>query len=132
MANRLRTNLALNGLTKRVEIAEVALGATDGVAELNLVDSSLGRSSLCSVESVRSVPVTVRPLVQYLWEQSKEFDAFVIEIDVKGCEYEVLIPFLSAVSRESIPNAVLLETHHAMVVRGRGGRIAAAGLRALL
>ena len=113
MANRLRTNLALNGLTESVEIAEVALGPTNGEAELNLVERNLGRSSLRSVESARSVPVTVQPLVRYLSEQSKEYEAFVIKIDVEGFEDEVLVPFLSAIPKKSIPNAILLETQNA-------------------
>ena len=109
MANRLRVNLTLNGLTESVEIAEVALGE----AELNLVDRNLGRSSLHTVESARSVPVTVRPLVQYLSQGWNEYEAFVIKIDVEGFEDEVLVPFLSAIPRKSAPNAILLETQNA-------------------
>ena len=43
MAARLRTNLALNGLTESVHVVEVALGAQDGEAPLNLVERNLGR-----------------------------------------------------------------------------------------
>ena len=110
MVDRLRMNLALNGLTESVEVAEVALGEADGEAELNLVDSNLGRSSLHAVESVRSVPVTVRPLVHYLSQRRDEYEAFVIKIDVEGFEDEVLVPFLSAIPKKSAPDAILLET----------------------
>ena len=113
MANRLRTNLALNSLTDSVEVAEVALGATDGQAKLNLVDSNLGRSTVRTIQSVRSVPVTVRPLAHYLPGQSRAYETFVIKIDVEGVEDEVLVPFLRAVPGWSIPNAILLETQNA-------------------
>ena len=113
MANRLRTNLAQNGLLESVEIAEVALGATDGEADLNLVDRNLGQSSLRLVESVKSVPVTIRPLIGYFSQQSKGYEAFVVKIDVEGFEDEVLVPFLRAIPKKSMPNAVLLETHNA-------------------
>ena len=117
MADRLRTNLALNGLLGNVEIEEVALGATDGGAELNLVDRNLGQSSLRPLESVKSVPVTIRPLVGYFVKQSNGYEAFVVNVDVEGFEDEVLIPFLSAIPWESMPNAILLETHNAALWR---------------
>ena len=92
---------------------EVALGATNDDVELNLVDRNLGRSSLRSVESVRSVPVTVRPLDEYLSQPWNEYEAFVIKIDVEGFEDEVLVPFLNAIPRRSTPSAILLETQNA-------------------
>ena len=113
MADRLRTNLALNGLTELVEIVDVALGATDGEAALHLVDRNLGRSSLRLVKSVRSIPVTVRPLVRYLPDQLQRYEAFIIKIDVEGFEDEVLVPFLTVTPAEGVPDAILVETQNA-------------------
>ena len=113
MVDRLRTNLALNGLTESVHIADVALGATDGEAKLNVVARNLGRSSLRMVESVKSVTVPVRPLVRYVPEHSIGYEAFVIKIDVEGFEDEVLIPFLHVVSGTRVPDAILVETSSA-------------------
>ena len=113
MADRLRTNLALNGLMERVEVAEIALGAGDGEAQLHLGENNLGRSSLRLVESNRSIPVTVQPLVRYLPDQLRSYEMFVIKIDVESFEDEVLVPFLSVTPDEGIPDAILMETHSA-------------------
>ena len=113
MAHRLRRNLSLNGLTEKVELAEVAVGATDGEAALHLGERNLGQSSLRSVKSVRSIPVTVRPLARYLPEQGHRYETFVIKIDVEGYEDEVLVPFLTATPTERMPDAILIETHSA-------------------
>ena len=113
MADRLKTNLALNGLTERVEIVGAALGATDGEATLHLVDRNLGRSSLRLVKSVRSILVTVRPLVRYLPDQLQRYETFIIKIDIESFEDEVLIPFFTATPAEGVPDAILIETHGA-------------------
>ena len=112
MAERLRTNLDLNGLTEKVEVAEVALGESNGEASLHLVESNLGQSSLRAVDSVKSISVAVRPLVHYLPDQSQLYDIFVIKVDVEGFEDQVLVPFLTAVPPKSIPDAILLETRN--------------------
>ena len=111
MVERLRTNLELNGLTEKVEVEEIALGEYDGDAALHLVESNLGESSLRAVDSVRFIPVAVRPLVHYLPDQSQFYDIFIIKIDVEGFEDQILVPFLTAVPAKSVPDAILLETH---------------------
>lgn len=112
MVERLRANLALNGLTERVEVADVALGVQDCVATLNLVERSLGQSSLRNVKSTKSISVAVRPLVRYMPEETRRYEVFVIKIDVEGLEDEVLIPFLSTIPHELMPDAILVETLH--------------------
>ena len=113
MAARLRRNLVLNNLSDKVQIEEVALGRTDGVAVLNLGRLNLGESSLLSVESNRAIPVTVCPLSRYLPEQRESYETFVIKLDVEGLEDDVLIPFLMTVSPKNMPDAILVETSHA-------------------
>ena len=110
MAARLRTNLALNGLTDSVHVLEVALGAQDGDAPLNLVERNLGRSSLRPVDSINAIPVAVRLLAPYLPEHSHRYETFIVKIDVEGYEDEVLIPFLTTIPGECMPDAILLET----------------------
>lgn len=112
IVERLRTNLALNGLTENVVVAEVALGKHDGEATLNLVDRNLGQSSLRTIKSAKSISVAVRPLVHYLPKQSRCYDIFVIKVDVEGFEDEVLAPFLSTTPSNCLPDAILVETHH--------------------
>ena len=97
MAARLRTNLALNGLTESVHVVEVALGAQDGEAPLNLVERNLGRSSLRPVDSIIAIPVAVRLLAPYLPEHSHRYETFIVKIDVEGYEDEVLVPFLTTI-----------------------------------
>ena len=112
LAQRLRTNLDLNGLTEKVEVEEVALGECDGDAALYLVESNLGESSLRAADSTKFISVAVRPLVHYLPDQSQLYDIFIIKIDVEGFEDRILVPFLTAVPAKSVPDAILLETHN--------------------
>lgn len=112
MAERLRSNLQLNGLTNRVEVVAVALGERDGNALLHLVGGNLGQSSLRVVDSVGVVSVAVRLLGHYLPEQSQRYDSFIIKIDVERAEDQVLVPFLTAIPEDSMPDAILIETHN--------------------
>ena len=112
LAARLRTNLALNGLTESVDVVEVAIGAQDGEAPLNLVERNLGRATLRPIDSVSSMPVAVRLLAQYLPEHSHRYETFIVKIDVEGYEDEVLVPFLTTIPGECMPDAILLETDH--------------------
>ena len=94
MANRLRINLELNGLARDVELEEVAVGSTEGIAYLHLRARNLGQSSLVWIKNTRKIPVAVRPLAYYLPEKNRSYDVFVVKIDVEGYEDKVLIPFL--------------------------------------
>ena len=117
MSERLRTNLSLNGLRHRVEVAEVALGATDGNATLHLVERNLGQSSLRLSDSARSIPVAVRRLEHFLPDHRQRFETFVIKIDIEGLEDEVLVPFLTSNPAPRMPDAILMETDNADVWR---------------
>ena len=110
MATRLKANLELNDLSDRVEHEEVAVGRNESVANLHLENLNLGASSLLSVESGNTIPVTVRPLTHYVPEQMTNYETFIIKIDAEGFEDEVLIPFFNAASPTSKPDAILMET----------------------
>ena len=112
MAERLRSNLELNGLTNRVEVVEVALGERDDHAALHLVGGNLGQSSLRAVDAEGVVSVAVRSLAHYLPEQSQRYESFLVKIDVEGAEDQVLVPFLTAIPENSMPDAILIETHN--------------------
>ena len=112
MAARLRTNLALNRLTDSVDVVEVAIGAQDGEAPRNLVERNLGRATLRPIDSISSMPVAVRRLAQYLPEHSHRYETVVVKIDVEGYEDEVLVPFLTTIPGECMPDAILLKTDH--------------------
>ena len=100
-------------MSDSVEIEEVAVGGTDGVLNLHLGKLNLGESSLLSVESSEAIPVAVRPLAHYLPEQGRDYEIFVIKIDVEGLEDMVLVPFLDTTSPRNMPDAILMETSHA-------------------
>ena len=112
MAERLRSNLELNGLTSRVEVVEVALGERAGDTVLHLVEGNLGQSTLRTIDSKGIVTVSVRPLVHYLPVVSQRYETFIIKIDVEGFEDQVLVPFLTAIPEGSMPDTILLETHN--------------------
>ena len=113
MANRLRTNLELNGLTDRVEIEQVAVGTSIEKGYLRLDKFNLGQSSLSSDESANAIPVAVRPLAPYLLDNGRSYHVFVVKVDVEGHEDRVLVPFLTFSGSERMPDAILLETDHA-------------------
>ena len=113
MADRLRKNLELNHLSDIVDIIEVAVGNCCDAGYLRLVERNYGQASVVSVESDDTMPINVRPLVQYLPEDCAQYQVFVVKIDVEGFEDKVLIPFFEACSCERIPDVILAETHHA-------------------
>lgn len=112
MAERLRSNLELNGLTNRVEVVEVALGETAGDAVLHLVEGNLGQSSLRDIDAKCVVNVAVRPLAHYLPVPSQRYETFIIKIDVEGFEDRILVPFLTTIPKGRMPDAILVETHN--------------------
>ena len=59
-----------------------------------------------------STLVPVRSLAAYLPEQPSNFDIFVVKIDAEGYEDRALVPFLTSIKRENMPDAILMETRH--------------------
>ena len=114
MAQRLRTNLALNGLAEQVEVVEVALAAKRSDTVLHLHGENLGASSIRPPRTTRSaatIPVVTRPLCDFLPPaDARGFEIFVLKVDVEGYEDEVVAPFLEDVPPEALPDAILMET----------------------
>ena len=114
MAQRLRTNLALNGLTDRVQVEQVALAAAAGDAVLHLDAYNLGASSLHHRQGAGlpgTIPVVTRRLADFLPPATDwPYDTFVVKADIEGYEDAVFAPFLAAVPPKFLPDAILLET----------------------
>lgn len=112
MAARLRRNLALNGLDRRVELQEVALGARDGNADLWIRARNLGLSSLrpSSYASATATHVPVRQLVSFLPPSEHSYEVFIIKCDIEGFEDQALGPFLESAAEDCLPDAILAET----------------------
>lgn len=111
MANRLKTNLALNGMDDLICIEQVALGDKVGEATLHLDHQNLGQSSLVgsNPRETQGIKVPVKPVTDLLEGMAVE-DLFVIKIDVEGFEDRVLLPFFETTPR--LPDVLLMETNH--------------------
>jgi FkbM family methyltransferase len=90
-AEKLRSNLALNGLTN-VEVVEEAVGESTGFAELQLANDS-AYASLVNVKQRRATGDTLRvPIVTLdeIWKKRHRPRVSVCKIDVEGAELLVL------------------------------------------
>lgn len=100
--DRLRENIALNGVGDRVQVVPAALGAAEGIAELELADerAGVGRHRIRDGGDV-AVPV----------RRGDDLDApapDVIKIDVEGGEREVLAGMPDALAHARF---VVVEVH---------------------
>lgn len=112
LANRVRENLQLNGLLSRVSIEEIALGNDVEETNFYLQDTNLGGSSLHRKPSRRTIRVPVKPLSDYLPNFEFDYEVFIIKIDVEGYEDQILVPFLSELTRDRRPDVILTEINH--------------------
>ena len=112
LADRLRENLQINNLLNDVIVEVVALGSKTEEAALHLSETNLGASSLHPISSERSINISIKPLSQFLHDTDSNFQIFVIKIDVEGFEDEVLIPFLSTIPQDRLPDAIMMEVNH--------------------
>ncbi len=86
MADQLRRNLAVNKLSHRVKLAEVALGRKKGAGTLNMPSGNMGQGSFRDIEiKRRSFDGDILPLAGFLPEAVTK-RPFVIKIDVEGFE----------------------------------------------
>ncbi len=111
MAQRLRRNLALNGMERRVDVHQIALSSGRGTMTLTLHWRNLGQSSLEHLpkgkRAHRQVEVEVRPLADFLVRG--EHERIVVKIDVERHEDKVLGPMLEGGTDPDMADAVLLE-----------------------
>jgi len=131
MANRLKTNIALNDMEDLIHVEQVALGDKTGEATLHLDYQNLGQSSLVdsNPRETQGITVPVVPLTDLLSGMNDE-DLFVIKIDVEGFEDRVLLPFFESTPR--LPDFLLMETNHAEDWGGDVlGRLADLGYKAV-
>jgi len=111
-ANRLRTNIKLNGFN--IEVAQTAVADYDGVLELAVDTKNIGASTVRTGRRVRGlrqsiiVPVcTLNRLVERHGFQ--RIDA--MKIDIEGAEERALLSFLATAPRNLWPNLILFEPH---------------------
>lgn len=108
-AQRLARTCRILGLP--VDVIEAALSEADGIADLRVVSSNIGRST---VETLNSLQGTVNEDIAIFKVPMKTLDSFdlspvgFIKIDVEGHELKVLMGATSTLTRER-PN-LLIET----------------------
>ena len=108
---RLRFNVALNGVGDRVKILPIALGH-EGTRPLFLHAADLGNASLLrqtGAVPIQSVPL--RPLAKILQAQRVARVAG-LKIDIEGMEDRALIPFFQRSLRYVWPACIVIETLH--------------------
>ena len=110
MLGRLRYNVSINGLEKKITVLPIGIGS-EGVAELYFNDRSLDCASLLkdpAAPTTRSVPVSVRPLLDVLAElQIPRIGA--LKIDIEGMEDRALAPFFRNAPETLWPDCIVIE-----------------------
>ena len=106
---RLNDNIALNNLSSKIKVHDVAVGAQKGVAQLTIADSDFGSSSIvdCSVGR-QHISVTTLPLLEILKTEAVG-TASIIKIDIEGMEDRALFPYFEAIKPENYPKLIVME-----------------------
>ena len=106
---RLRDNIALNQLSSKIAVHEVAVGATQGVADLVIAENDFGSSSIVNkAVGTRHITVQVMPLVGILEKEGAKM-ADVIKIDIEGMEDRALFPFFETIKPKHYPKLIIME-----------------------
>jgi FkbM family methyltransferase len=107
---RLRRNIELNALGDRVAAHRLALGATEGEAELWVrPGAGEGRHSLASAEGSRgSIRVPVATMAEFARSSGEPPD--LLKIDVEGAEGQVLAG-MAALLPDRRPRELFIEIH---------------------
>lgn len=109
-ATRLKDNAALNGLERRIEVHELAIGTGKGVAKLFVAGKEgCGLHSLVNSRE-GSIPITVPVLA--LDDAANEIGVLpnVVKVDVEGAEFEVLKGMQDLLRRGAVRD-LFLEFH---------------------
>ena len=106
---RLNDNIALNDLSSKITVYDVAVGAEKGVGKLTIADSDFGSSSVVD-HSVGSnhISVPILPLFEILKKEAVA-TASVIKIDIEGMEDRALFPYFEAIKPERFPKLIVME-----------------------
>lgn len=107
---RLRYNLSINGLEEKTTVLPLGIG-TEGTAQLYFSARSLDCASLLKnlvAEGARSVPVSVRPLLDVLLDLQIERIGG-LKIDIEGTEDRALKPFFRDAPKTLWPDCIVIE-----------------------
>ena len=105
---RLKFNVALNGLESRVIVAPVGVADAEGSFDLTLDDSNLGGSSLVETRGARKISIACHTLLALAGKHGLEkIDA--LKIDIEGAEDKALAPFFKDAPEALHPRLLILE-----------------------
>ena len=105
---RLYDNIALNSLSSKITVHEVAVGATDGVADLIISDNDFGSSSIVNkTVGTNHINVPVITLAEILKTEGAKM-ADVIKIDIEGMEDRALFPYFEAIKAKHYPKLIVM------------------------
>ena len=106
---RLQDNIALNKLSSKIKVHEVAVGATKGVADLIISENDFGSSSIVNkTVGENHINVQVKPLIEILKQEGAKM-ADVIKIDIEGMEDRALFPYFEAIKPKQYPKLIVME-----------------------
>ncbi|MDC3234464.1 FkbM family methyltransferase [Candidatus Puniceispirillum sp.] len=106
---RLNENIALNNLSSKIAVHDVAVGAKRGVAKLTIADSDFGSSSIVDHSvGTQHISVATLPLFEILKTEAAGM-ATIIKIDIEGMEDRALFPYFEAINPESYPKLIVME-----------------------
>ena len=107
--SRLNVNIALNNLSSKIAVHDVAVGTRTGVAKLTIASKDFGSSSIVD-HSVgkHHISVPIMPLFEIL-NTEKVAMANVIKIDIEGMEDQALFPYFEAIAPECYPKLIVME-----------------------
>ena len=107
--SRLNDNIMLNNLSSKITVHDLAVGASEGFAELTIANNDFGSSSIVD-HSVgkRNISVKVMPLIEILRTEGVAM-ANVIKIDIEGMEDRVLFPYFGAIEPKCYPKLIVME-----------------------
>ena len=106
---RLNDNIALNNLSSKITVHDVAVGAKKGLAKLTISDNDFGSSSIVdSSVGTQHISVPILPLFKILKTEAVGM-ASIIKIDIEGMEDRALFPYFEAIKPENYPKLIVME-----------------------
>ncbi len=106
---RLHDNIAINDLSSKITVRDVAVGAKKGVVNLTIADSDFGSSSIIDRSvGANHISVPILPLIEILRKETVAM-ASVIKIDIEGMEDRALFPYFEAIKPENYPKLIVME-----------------------